>query len=99
MWGENKKALNTIKKTLDKITLSEVIEVIQNDPSKNILREINENVSIRKGKYGAYVYYKRKDMEKPEFYNIKKFKEGFTYCDKDVFLEWLNTTYCVPLET
>ena len=99
MWGENKKALNTIKKPLDKITLSEVIEVIQNDPSKNILREINENVSIRKGKYGAYVYYKRKDMEKPEFYNIKKFKEGFTYCDKDVFLEWLNTTYGVPLET
>ena len=98
-WGENKKALNTIKKSIEKITLNDVIEVIQNDTSKNILREINENISIRKGKYGAYVYYKRKDMEKPQFYNLKKFKEGFSYCEKDVLLEWLNTTYGIPIET
>ena len=37
------------------------------------------------------VHYIKSDMEKPEFYNIKKFKEGFTYCDKDVFL-WTRTS-------
>ena len=60
--GRKQKALNTIKKSIEKITLNDVIEA-QNDTSKNILREINENISIRKGKFGAYVYYKRKDRK------------------------------------
>jgi DNA topoisomerase-1 len=57
------------------------------------LRILNEDFSVRKGKYGPYVYYKRKNMKKPEFYNIKKFKESFTYCNPEVLINWVRETY------
>jgi len=75
----------------------EDIEKFLNDVSgkkeKNVLRVLNENLSVRKGKFGAYVYYKRKDMSKPEFLNIKKFNEGFMTCEIDTLIDWLTVTY------
>ena len=38
-------------------------------------------------------------MSKPEFYNIKKFKEGFTYCKEEVLINWLNEQYNIPLNS
>ena len=73
-WGENKKTLNSIKK-LENITLEDFESVLTKNSDSNILRTINEDISVRKGKYGPYVYYKRKDMSKPEFYNIKNSKK------------------------
>jgi hypothetical protein len=51
---------------------------------------------IKKGKFGAYVYYKRQDMKKPEFLNIKTFKEGFLTCDSNVLVAWLCEKYNLP---
>ena len=98
-WGENKKTLNSIKKKLENITLEDFESVLTKNSDSNILRTINEDISVRKGKYGPYVYYKRKDMSKPEFYNIKKFKEGFTYCKEEVLINWLNEQYNIPLNS
>ena len=98
-WGENKKTLNSTKKKLENITLEDFESVLTKNSDSNILRTINENISVRKGKYGPYVYYKRKDMSKPEFYNIKKFKEGFTYCKEEVLINWLNEQYNIPLNS
>lgn len=68
-------------------------------PSKNasILRVLSNNMSVRKGKFGAYIYYKRSDMKDPEFYNIKNFKQGFAVCDAQVLMDWVATTYNVRL--
>jgi len=79
-WGENKKGIKSIleetKKTVDEITLED-IEAAFDDPAfkidKNVLRVLNKDMSVRKGKYGAYVYYKRADMKSPSFLNIKNF--------------------------
>ena len=99
-WGENKKTLNQVKKTIETITMEDIEKVIKNkNESANILRVINDSISIRKGKYGPYVYYKRKDMKQPQFFNINKFKEGFTYCKEEVLINWLNETYNIPIET
>ncbi len=96
-WGENRKTLNSIKKTIENITMEDIEKcILTKHESSNILRVINDEISVRKGKYGPYVYYKRKDMGEPKFYNIKKFKEGFTYCDKDVLINWLSETYNLP---
>ena len=38
-------------------------------------------------------------MKQPQFFNIKKFKEGFTYCKEEVLINWLNETYNIPIET
>jgi DNA topoisomerase-1 len=66
-------------------------------PTQNasILRVLSSNMSVRKGKFGAYVYYKRPDMKNPEFYNIKKFSQGFAVCDAQVLVDWVKTTYNV----
>ena len=40
--------------------------------NSNITRHLNEDLSVRKGKYGLYIFYKTSDMSKPKFYNIKK---------------------------
>jgi DNA topoisomerase-1 len=66
-------------------------------PTQNasILRVLSSNMSVRKGKFGAYVYYKRPDMKNPEFYNIKKFSQGFAVCEAQVLVDWIKTTYNV----
>ena len=40
--------------------------------NKNILKVINEEASVRTGKWGPYVYYKTNTMKKPKFIKIPK---------------------------
>ena len=39
--------------------------------NKSIVKEISNEISIRKGKYGNYVYYKTSKMKKPKFISMK----------------------------
>jgi hypothetical protein len=71
-----------------------------NEPESvnNLLRWLKEpDISIRKGKFGPYVYYQTKTMKKPQFFNIKKFKEGIFTCEPEVLIKWLNETYNTKL--
>jgi hypothetical protein len=97
-WGDTKQSVDDIIKANGKVTIQDVIDG-KNRPtalSSSILRVLTSELSIRKGKYGAYAHYQRKDMVKPEFYNIKKFREGFSNCNADVLINWLSDTYNVP---
>jgi len=60
---------------------------------KNVLRTVTSDISVRKGKFGAYVYYKTPQMKTPKFLNIKKFKGGYLMCDKEILITWLKDTY------
>lgn len=62
---------------------------------KNMIRKLNDRISIKNGKYGAYIYYKTATMTKPTFYNIQKFKESYTYCSEEVLLKWIKDKYNV----
>jgi DNA topoisomerase I len=57
----------------------------------NILRCLHKEVSIRRGKWGAYVYYKTNLMTKPRFIACKKLKWE-TMTDEEI-LEWLKTAH------
>ena len=72
-------------KTEDDITLEDVIPFLQSGKSSNssILKQLNESISIRKGKYGPYVFYKTDKMKKPRFINMK----GKTI--EDVTVSWV----------
>jgi hypothetical protein len=97
-WGDTKQSVDDIIKANGTVSLSDVIAA-HNRPkstSSSILRELSSELSIRKGKFGAYAHYQRKDMAKPEFYNIKKFREGFSNCNADVLINWLYDTYNIP---
>lgn len=95
-WGENKKSVDEIIKTKGTVTIGDITEKQDHSKSSSVLRTLTSDLSIRKGKYGAYAHYQRKDMPKPEFYNIKKFREGFSNCNADVLIQWLCDTYNVP---
>jgi DNA topoisomerase-1 len=62
-------------------------------PIKNLIRNINTDLSIRKGKFGAYLYYKTSEMKTPEFYGLSKLKVNFTKCELEVLKEWIAKTY------
>jgi DNA topoisomerase I len=101
-WGDNKKGVSALKQSIDTVTFEDVVEFLKNGSeveyeNRNVLRVINDDITVRKGKFGAYVYYKTKTMNKPEFYNIKKFPEGFRYCKPEVLIQWLHENYNMPI--
>jgi DNA topoisomerase-1 len=50
--------------------LEKLIDYIENKTNPNIIVEINENWSLRNGKYGKYLYYKTSKIKSPKFYKI-----------------------------
>ena len=67
----------------------------QEKTNPKIIRELTEGLSIRNGKYGAYIHYETPGMKKPQFYKLKGFKESYRLCQKEVILEWIRVTYNV----
>jgi hypothetical protein len=61
--------------------------------SKNILRVLNSDFSIRKGNFGPYIYYQAAGMKKPSFFQIGKYKKNYATCDMTELIEWIVTTY------
>jgi DNA topoisomerase-1 len=64
-----------------------------NNSKIKIIRELTQEISIRNGKYGAYIHYKTEEMTKPKFLNIQKFKESYRYCSEEILLKWIKDTY------
>ena len=75
-----------IKSLKDKpITLETVQELLEEkEETKSIMRQLNEEMSVRKSKYGNYIYYKTTKMKKPKFISLKK-------CPYEVLTEEINT--------
>jgi len=103
-YGNNTECIKSIDKPLDEIDIVDFEKHMTNKLSKPesreipILRELTKNMSIRKGKYGAYVYYRRVDMKSPQFLNVKKCPIGYLKCEVNELVEWLCTTYKLPPE-
>ena len=94
-WGENKKSLNGINKNENNIELNDVIEFITSSGNINLVRELRKDLSIRKGKYGDYIFYKTEKMKTPKFLKLTGFNNDYKNCDKDLLLRWINETYKV----
>jgi topoisomerase IA-like protein len=105
--GERNESIKDVKKPFDEICLDDVAHILDKKKLTDagagagadaiVLRKLNDDMSIRKGKFGAYVYYKRPDMKSPQFLNIKKFSEGYLGCDENILVEWLCKTYKLPM--
>ena len=99
IWGENKKSLPYSKtKNPDSITRDDVIKILENETnndgtSSGCVRRLNDNISIRKGKYGDYIFYKTLQMKKPDFYKLKDFSEDYKTCQINIILEWIKQSY------
>ena len=62
-----------INKDMDDITLEDVVEYInkKGKQESNIIKRLNDDMSIRKGRYGPYVYYKTNSMNRPKFISMR----------------------------
>ena len=102
--GEQRKSIEKThlhSKNLSTIYLDEVIRVIENDfddddldttsstIGEGIIRVINDDVSIRSGKYGNYIFYKTMRMKKPKFVSLKNFQKNIHTCSEGDFLSLL----------
>jgi DNA topoisomerase I len=72
---------------IDKDTLIGIIN--GNIINKSIVREINNIVSIRNGKFGDYIYYKTEQMKKPKFISLSNFSDDYKSCGINIILEWI----------
>ena len=93
-----KESIKSIDINPDEITLDDILPILEKLDSekqtdKNMLRELTDVLSIRKGKFGAYGFYKTDEMKKPQFLNIKKFKGSILTCEKEVIIKWLEDNY------
>jgi DNA topoisomerase-1 len=101
--GENRKSLKCGKNMCD-ISLEEVIRHIENDSNDStnvaattigdvtdIIRIVNDDMSIRKGNYGNYIFYKTAKMKKPKFISLKTFKLDYNKCITSDIISWVKT--------
>ena len=76
---------------MEKITLEDVLEALKGKKNSNILKELRSDLSIRKGKYGAYIFYKTDKMNKPRFLKLKNLT--WNNMEKEDILNWINNEY------
>ena len=100
LWGKDGIQRKSIEKThlqsktIPDISLDEVIRIIENEPESDastdligIIRTINDDISIRNGKYGDYIFYKTANMKKPKFISLKGLNKDHKKCaDADIIL-------------
>ena len=97
-WGKESRSLKDVF-TEATIDYTEVIRYLDKDtildPSKPVgfVRELNPHLSIRSGKYGDYILYKKPRAKKPEFLKLNGFTNDYKKCDKSLILNWIKQTY------
>jgi DNA topoisomerase I len=99
-WSNEKVSLKELdSKPFELITYEEILIILEKDkildPSKPIglIRELTNNLSIRTGKYGDYIFYKKANSKKPLFLKLNGFNDDYKKCNKDLLVNWINQTY------
>ena len=93
--GTEKKALKLTLEEATALTLDDVADIlfdIDNGESP-IIRVVSKETSVRKGKYGDYIFHKNKKMKKPKFLKLVGFKDDYKICDIEIIHAWLKKTY------
>ena len=83
------KSLNSKNMTLETVSELLVNKTKQEDDKPASLRELNEYTSVRKSKFGNYIYLKTDKMKKPIFINIKKCPYDVLTEDIETLLTWV----------
>ena len=98
-WNEHKKSI-VLPIPLEQIKMSDVVHILDQlrdnkntQTEKSIIRTINNDLSIRNGKYGHYIYYKTKAMLKPKFLDLKKYDDDYRDGDIRKLLKWITLRY------
>ena len=103
-WNEHKKSI-VLPIPLEQIKMSDVVHILDQlrdnkntQTEKSIIRTINNDLSIRNGKYGHYIYYKTNKMKKPIFLNISEFTLDYNTCGLHEIQSWFKVKYKMDIE-
>ena len=58
-----------------------------------ILRVLSEDLTIRKGKYGHYIFYKTNKMTKPKFLNFKGYQGDYLKDNVGDVVKWIDNKH------
>ena len=101
-WGNNSKNMSHFgNRPLENITFAEVFEILEKDgvmdPAKSVgyLREISKTLSLRRGKFGDYIFYKTSKMKNPKFLKLDGIKLDYRNCDKELVKAWIKEKHGV----
>ena len=100
-WGTEKKSLKIKLEQAAELTLDDISDTLYDmeNGDSAIIRHINKETSIRKGKYGDYIFHKNSKMKKPKFLKIEGLssaegvKGDYKNCDIEFIHSWLSKTY------
>jgi DNA topoisomerase-1 len=96
-WGKDTKTLTGFDG--DKSNYIDIIRFLDADnildPKKpvGLVRELNVHLSIRSGKYGDYIFYKKPRAKKAQFFKLNGFNSDYKKCDKELLLNWIKQTH------
>ena len=91
-WDKNSKTLKELgNQPIESITFKDIEKYL--DEGSNIIREISDNITIRKSTKGEYIFYKTLKMKKPSFFNLTGFEEDYKKCDINILKDWLKEKY------
>lgn len=101
-WGDNSKSMPGLgNRPIENITYADVFQILEKDGVMNptvsvgYIREVSRNLSIRRGKYGDYIFYKTPKMKTPKFFKLAGFTDDYRNCEKQVLQDWIKTTHAV----
>jgi len=91
-WGTETHSLKCFgNRPIENINYDDVVEVLQK--SGNVIRKINDDMSIRTGKRGNYLFYKTAKMRKPQFLTLKDCTLDYAECEISIIRQWVHDTY------
>lgn len=93
-----------IKKSASSETLlDDAIKLLSKNESSclTIVRKIDDNTSIRTGKYGDYIFHKKKNWKNPKFFKLNDFISdnsehkdiSYRSCDISILSKWIYTKF------
>lgn len=100
-WLTHTKSLAILgNRPIENIRLDEVLEILKKDETEepvqvntNIIRNVTDNISIRKGPKGDYIFFKTTKMKRPQFFKLDGFTEDIRACDTALFKKWIFDTH------
>jgi DNA topoisomerase-1 len=102
-WGKEIRGLkdDCFSGPIEKIEYINVIRFLEKEIVLDItkpvgfVRELNAQISIRTGKYGDYIFYKKPKTKTPFFFKLQGFNGDYKTCDTLLLLNWIKLTYKV----
>jgi hypothetical protein len=80
---------------IKEIKIEDALNILNDrvNEGNSLVRKISDDLAIRKGKYGDYIFYKTQAMKKPQFLKLNEFKDDYITCSLEFLKSWIKEKY------